>query len=205
MKFVLFCEGHTEKQSLPCFLKKWLDPKLHNPVGIKVVKFCGWQEQHAETPKKVRLHTTDGDVIGVIGLMDLYGPTFYPNHLSTVATRYKWAKDHIEKKVKNPKFRQFFAVHETEAWLLSEPAIFPAPVQSKFPAQVQQPETVNFDLPPAKLLNKLYNETSGRNYKKVTHGKALFERANPDIVYQKCPYFKEMLDEMLKMAKAVKL
>ena len=35
MKFVLFVEGYTEDKALPKFLKRWLDPRLGKPVGIK--------------------------------------------------------------------------------------------------------------------------------------------------------------------------
>ncbi len=44
MKFILFVEGYTEDKVLPQFLKKWLDPRLTQPVGIKTVRFEGWQE-----------------------------------------------------------------------------------------------------------------------------------------------------------------
>jgi hypothetical protein len=38
-------------------------------------------------------------------------------------------------------------------------------------------------------------------YKKVTHGSALFSKLDPNLAYTKCPRLKELLDEMLKMAK----
>lgn len=44
MKFVLFVEGHTEQKAVPSFLKRWLDPKLQQAVGIKSVRFDGWPE-----------------------------------------------------------------------------------------------------------------------------------------------------------------
>jgi hypothetical protein len=76
---------------------------------------------HLEGPDK-------NEVIAVISLLDLYGPTFYPDHLKKSKERYDWAKNDIEGKVNQAKFFQFFAVHEVEAWLLSEPNIFPADV-----------------------------------------------------------------------------
>ena len=39
MKFVLFVEGYTEKYGVPAFLKRFLDPRLSRPVGIKAVTF----------------------------------------------------------------------------------------------------------------------------------------------------------------------
>lgn len=70
MKFVLFCEGWTEKKSLPAFLRRWLDSQLSVRVGIKVVRFDGWQELVKDAPVKAELHLRANDVIAVIGLLD---------------------------------------------------------------------------------------------------------------------------------------
>ena len=39
-----------------------------------------------------------------------------------------------------------------------------------------------------------------RNYKKVTEMRNRLPALDPDKVYQKCPYFREMMDEMLQLA-----
>jgi len=106
----------------------------------------------------------------------------------------------MENEVKQPKFFQFFAVHEIEAWLLSEPDIFPLKVKKAFPGRIKNPETVNFDEPPAKLLERLYPLHVTRSYKKVANGKELFGKLDPDVAYQKCPKLKELLDKMLELA-----
>jgi len=209
MKFVLFVEGHTEKKALPQFLKKWLDLKLEErsiqPVGIKVVRFEGWPQFVKDTPQKARMHLNEpgkNDVIAVIALLDLYGPTFYPATLTDRNDRHDWAKKHMEDQVGDPRFFQFFAVHEVEAWLLSDPGIFPVDVRNAFPAKVDQPETVNFTEPPAKLLERLYPLHTGRSYKKVVNGKELFGKLDPNIAYGKCPKLKVLLDKMLGLAEA---
>lgn len=202
MKFILFVEGDTEA-AIPPFLKRWLDDRLHIKVGIKLVKFEGWPQQWREMPKKAQKYLQGPDkeeIIAVISLMDLYGPQIFPENKTTVAERYEWAKQESEGRIASPKFRQFFAVHETEAWLLSQPDIFPVDIQKSFPAKVQQPEKVNFDEPPAKLLNKLY-KLNNRSYRKVTDGLNLFQKLDPQIAYGQCPYLRQMLDEMLKLAK----
>lgn len=138
MKIVLFVEGHTEKLSLPSFFKRWLDPQLPQPIGIKVVRFEGWRDYYDEIGKKVRLNLsgrTGADVVGAIGLLDLYGPTFYPKEVVGAVDRYAWAKAHIEQKVDHPRFHQHFAVHETEAWLLSDPKILPKEVRTALPGR----------------------------------------------------------------------
>ncbi len=200
MKFLLFCEGETEKKALPMFLKRWLDAHLSKPVGIKPVMFVGWKNLYVEAEKKANLRLRESDVIAVISLLDLYGPTFYPEHITTAADRYAWGKQHMEERVGHAKFHQFFAVHEVEAWLLSEPQLFPNEVRNGFPGRVTSPETVNFDEPPARLLGRLYREKKHRTYKHATHGQELFRRLQPETVRSKCPRFAEMLDEMLRLA-----
>ena len=204
MKFILFVEGHTEDKALPAFLKKWLDPRLESPVGIDTVRFDGWPELFRDTARKARMHLngpSKDKIIAVISLLDLYGPTFYPADLTERDKRYLWAKQMIEDKVKEKNFYQFFAVHEVEAWLLSQPVIFPANIRNAFPDKIAIPETVNFDEPPAKLLDKLYRQHTKRIYKKVVNGKELFGKLDPAVAYEKCPRLRELLDTMLDLAR----
>jgi Domain of unknown function (DUF4276) len=115
--------------------------------------------------------------------------------------RFVWAKNHFEREVGLDKFRLFFAVHEFEAWLLSQPDIFSGEVKSALLNKVARPETVNFTEPPAKLLDRIYMKQTKRNYKKTTYGKQLFAKLDPARAIAKCPYLKAMLDEMLILAK----
>ena len=103
--------------------------------------------------------------------------------------------------MKEKKFFQFFAVHEVEAWLLSQQDIFHASVRNAFPGKIAKPETVNFDEPPAKLLDKLYRQHTKRIYKKVVNGKELFGKLDPAVAYEKCPRLRELLDTMLDLAR----
>ncbi|AKT38479.1 DUF4276 family protein [Chondromyces crocatus] len=203
MKVVLFVEGTTEK-ALPAFFKKWLDPRLPRPIGFKVVRFEGWAEYDREIERKVELNLSGkkaADVVLGLGLLDLYGPTIYPRGLATADERYDWGKAHFEKRVDHPRFRQHFAAHETEAWLLSDPSILPPAVANALPGRCAQPETVNFDEPPAKLLERLYREKLRRGYKKVIDGMNLFAALSPDTAHARCPRFRAMLDEMLAVVK----
>jgi len=208
MKFVLLVEGDTEKETAAEFFKRWLDPQLNQRVGIQVVRFSGYAELARKIETKARMYL-DGpqqaDIIGVIGLLDLYGPDFYPDHLSNAKNRYDWGVEHFQRTVDRTRFRMFFAVHEFEAWLLSQPDIFPRDVKTALPGKVAQPEQVNFSEPPAKLLDRIYKQVTGRNYKKTTYGKQLFAKLDPTVAVGKCPYLKAMLDEVLKLAKAAGL
>jgi hypothetical protein len=203
MKFVLFVEGDTERLCIGEFLKRWLDPQLSERVGIQPVKFTGYANFNKEVVKKANAHLNspkESEIIAVIGLLDLAGPGFYPKHVKTADEKYAWGKKHFEEEVNNERFRMFFAVHEFEAWLLSQPDIFPREVQPAL-KKIPHPERVNFDEPPAKLLKRIYREKLRRNYHKTTHGKLLFKKLDPNIAVSKCPYLKAMLQDMLKMAK----
>lgn len=202
MKFVLFVEGHTEKV-LPPFLSRWLNPQLTQPVGIQAVQFDGAADMIKDMPARAErfLNAPKQDVIAVISLLDLYGlPLAIPASQKTVTERCAWAKVYLEREVSQPKFRQFFAVHETEAWLLSQPGIFPEPMQEEIASRAQHPETVNNQEPPAKLLHKLYQKHYKRDYKKVTGGANLFVALDPIVAYEKCQHLKVMLDDMLLLA-----
>ena len=203
MRFLLFVEGHTEQKALGSFLKRWLDPRLSLPVGITVIRFQGCDQYLGDIHQRAHTSLTgdkSNDIIAVIGLLDLYGLNF-PDKLNSVTERYNWVKENIQKNVNHPKFRQFFLVHELEGLLFSDKNIFPDAISRVFPKKALRPETINFDEPPAKLLGKLYKEHINKDYRKTTTGKALFDKLNPEKAYEKCPYFKLMLDEMLHLAK----
>lgn len=205
MKFVLFVEGHTEK-ALPGFLGRWLNPQLTQAVGVKVVRFDGAADMIKSMLDRAErfLNAPKQDVIAVIGLLDLYGlPLTIAASQKTVTERCARAKVYLERKVGQPKFRQFFAVHETEAWLLSQPGIFSEPMQEEIAIRAQHPETVNNQEPPAELLHRLYQKHYKRDYKKRVDGTNLFDGLDPAAACQKCPHLKLMLEEMLHLARDI--
>ena len=204
MRFVLFVEGHTEKAAIPSLLRRWLDPQLTRRVGITPVRFEGWAHYRSEIAKKVRLHLSGAagkEVIAAIGLLDLYGPAFYPPDKQTVSDRIEWAKKYFEDQVGSPRFAQHFAVHEIEAWLLADPRNLPRDLCDALPGKSKEPETVNFNEPPGKLLERLYREKLKKIYGKVIDGRVLFEKLDPAIAREKCPNLRALLDDMLDRAK----
>jgi len=105
----------------------------------------------------------------------------------------------LERQVGDARFRQHFAVHETEAWLLSDPAIFPPAIRSR--VATDRPESVNFHEPPSKLMVRAYR-ANGRKYKKTIDGPALLQKLDPNRAYERCPHFRALLEDMLSLAKA---
>lgn len=209
MKFVLFVEGQTEDKALKEFLERWLNERLTTRVGIKIVRFEGWPAMVHGIDRKAQRYLDDPrsgtDIIAVLALLDLYGPTFYPADKQTASERYQWGKTYLEGQVGRKNFRQHFAVHEVEAWLLSDPSIFPPEVAEALENKYPLPEQVNFNRTPAKLLEELYSTRLKRSYRKPVDGKKLFEKLDPQRAYDKCPSLKALLDDMQALARLARL
>ena len=199
MKFVIFCEGYTEHMVIPNLFGRWLNPRLKEKVGFKLVRFNGWNQLVDDTPRKAKMYLDQKDSLGVISLLDLFGPTFYPTHITEAEARRQWGMKYMLDRVDHLKYRHHFAVHELEAWLLSQPEKFPPAVQRKLPGKVAQPELINFNEPPAKLLDRLYMEAFKKGYKKVVEGSKLFLSLDPEITYRKCPAFRALVDDLLNL------
>lgn len=196
MKLALHVEGYTER-ALPAFLKRWLDPKLSEAVRIAPINLLGSGSYLSSFANRVTRDLASGRLTAAVGLLDLYGLGLpFPQNLTT-DEKYTWAKAELERRVGDARFRQHFAVHETEAWLLSDPAIFPSGLRSH--VATGNPESVNFREPPSKLLRRIYRK-HGREYKKTVDGPALFQKLAPERVYERCPHFRALLDDMLSLA-----
>ncbi|MFC1782533.1 DUF4276 family protein [Planctomycetota bacterium] len=203
MKFVILVEGHTEEDNLADFISRWINPKIKQPVKFEIDRFAGCTDFDKRAAEKTKDHLSSPqakEIIAVIGLIDLYGPKFYPPDKNTVQQRYEWAVTHFTNEVNQDKFRMFLAVHELEAWLLSQPEIFPPQVAEILKKECRTPEIVNFNEPPFKFLHRIYKEKLNKGYKKTVQGRNLFPKLDPDIAYNKCPYLKAMLDQMLELA-----
>ena len=213
MKFVLFVEGATEATVLPAFLERWLHDqiqyRLKQRVRVDAQPFGSCSALMQNGPKRAKYLLNEpqkaSELIAVISLLDLKGADFpYPKQMKTVDAKCKWARNYMQKQVDSPKFRQHFAVHDLEAWLLSDAGIFPQTVRGAV-AKVKTPESVNSTKPPSKFLAEIYESKSKHSYRKVTDGKELFGKLDPQVAYEKCPYLKLLLDEMLTLAQDAEL
>ncbi len=197
MKLVLFVEGDTES-CLPRFLKLWLDPRLGQEIEIRIVNFRGVGNYLKEFEERARRELRRAQLCGIVGLIDFYRSSLpYPH--DTVEKNYVWAKRELETRVGEPHFRQHFAVHETEAWLLSNPQIFPRDIIDHLP-KTSTPETINFQTPPSHRLQDLYWRKLGKKYKKALHGPSLFRKLDTELASSRCPHLKLLLDDILSLA-----
>ncbi len=61
---------------------------------------------------------------------------------------------------------------------------------------------VNFDRPPKKRLDEIYDHRLKRGYQPRVDGAKLFRLLSPSTVRDKCPLFRAMIDELIVLAKA---
>jgi hypothetical protein len=175
---------------------------------VSPIRFSGVADYCGDIAKKARLQLSAGragEVIAGIGLLDLYGldrVLSFPAGISSPEQRWDWAKRSLEKEVDHPNFRQYFAVHETEAWLLADIGIFPPEVRKDLAAGSRAPEHVNFNNPPARLVMRAYRERLRRRYQKAVDGPNLFRQLDPSRAAAKCPFLKSMLDDVLTLARS---
>jgi hypothetical protein len=202
LTFLLFVEGKTEKKALSEFLRRWINTRLSTKVAIRCVDLKGWPNFRKEGRSGIAAvldAPEHEDVIAGIGLLDLYGPDF-PARMPSGDQRYRWGVEQFQREVNHPKFRMFFAVHETEAWLLSQTDVFPAGIRERLKKHEKRPETVNSTKPPSKRIAEAY-QSKQWTYRKAIDGPGLFSKADPEKAYAACPHLRQMLDTMLDLAK----
>jgi len=207
-RVALFVEGDTERgearrRTLSAFFHRWLDPQLPSAskVGITPVKFQGVSNYLDDLPQKVALYLDDGRANFVFGLIDLYGIPVSRIELSkysTIQEKVEAGRAYIRALVPQEyreRFRQHFAVHEIEAWLLAYPEQWPAEVRSQITKR--PPEQVDFNEPPAKFLKRIL----GGRYKKTTTAMNVFPRVDPQGAINQCPHLKHLVEDMLAVAR----
>lgn len=174
----MFVEGDSERgdarrKTLPVFFHNWLDPQLPSTskVGIQAVKFQGVSNYLDELGKKIELYLDEGRANSVVGLVDLYGLpqdridlTRYSDTKTRIIAARQYIRGLVPERFRRV-FRQHFAVHEVEAWLLAYPGKWPFAVRKQITKR--EPETVNLKEPPAKFLKRIL----GGRYKKTVHAK----------------------------------
>ncbi len=197
-KIILFVEGQTERQILSSFIKRTLDTN----IKISIINFKGSGNFIKEIKRKVWLQIQSpqkDDIIFTFGLLDWHGfKDKLPNNVKNMIEGPEAGSQYIENLVHQDKFKMFFAVYELEAWLLSEPDIFPNKIINELKNRIssKRPEEINFNEPPSKLINQLYIKHLNSNFKKVVNGKLLFEELDKNKVLEQCPYFANMISDI---------
>jgi hypothetical protein len=87
-----------------------------------------------------------------------------------------------------------------EAWLLSQPDIFPAETRKDVQALSAKPEEVDLGQPPKRRLREIFEHRLKRGYQPRIDGAKLFRKLDPQELRNKCPLFRAMVDELAALA-----
>lgn len=182
-RIALLVEGETE-QYVKLFLHRWLNRQLpmDRRIGLRVVRCHGVGNYLRELAQRVNLAISRDRADFVFGLVDLYGLPIDMSRCSTIEEKVSLARQIISGRINKPQrkfFRQHFAVHEIEAWLLAYPDQWPQAIRDQ--VRARPPEQVNFDKPPSKLLGELLG-----GYKKIVHAKRIFSSVDAQTAIDVC-------------------
>ncbi len=203
-RIALFVEGETEL-ALPPFFHRWLDPQLPaaGKVGITPVKFQGIANYLDDVAAKTEMYLDQRRANVIVGVVDLYGLPSTRINLSTHTTlkdKVVAARAYVRQLIPTrlqPYFRQHFAVHETEAWLLAYPDEWPPAIRG--PITERPPEEMNFHEPPSKLLTRLL----GGEYKKIVRARNILGRVDAQVAITACPFLGLLAEDLLGLARAL--
>lgn len=199
-KIVLYCEGHTEEDVLKPLLNQYLKELREVQCALEIDNLKGVGQIKREIGDATRRDLTQSGVIAVFALVDLYGSGF-----DTVAK----VKAELRRRVP-PEYRDRFhphlAVHEIEAWIFAVPQVLNewlGTTIKPFP----NPETINTQNPPAKLLEELTRRhkqsrvPTKRSMAQRLFAKISSQEAYVNEIYSKCKHFKAFVDDLRQTAR----
>jgi hypothetical protein len=208
VRVVVYCEGDTEELILKPLLAPYRERLAGCGYGLDVHIFNGAPELKRKIGAATRAALQHG-VERVFGLIDLYGaPIVWPRNVlqsdDPLAARCEYAREQMRSWVPSDirdRFHPHLAVHELEAWLLADSQALSDEMGRKV-GPWPRPEEVDFDKPPAALLNELFHtRPNKKRYDKKVDGRMLFGKVNVDTVYQMCPNFRAFVDDLLALCK----
>ncbi len=191
----VLCEGKTEEG---------LRPLLESAVGVKG---CGLHIKAYDGVTKLlgKLDTTVREEIGsgaktVFCLVDYYNfPLPEKQRTLSLDRRVTAIQRFVMEKLDaahRSALRCYVVLHEVEAWILADEKAVAQRLRTKTLPAWQHPETINDMNPPAKELEKLFRTKLKKPYDKYKDGGDLLKRVDWQKVYDKCPTFKKLVDDL---------
>jgi hypothetical protein len=200
MRFVFIVEGKTEMVSLQQFFERFLLGRGISGIRVDFRNRKTASAVFREAPQFAcdLIGAPDSaDIVAVYSLMDLFNAGIFPRKGMNVEERCDWATSDMHARYSDPRYRHFFAVFETEAWLLSDPDCFTDAMRNDLKSLKARPETVNDISGPADRIGDSYLKRHNRKYIKPEQGRTFFQKLDPEKAYQSCPTLRLLLDDML--------
>ncbi|MCH9852511.1 MAG: DUF4276 family protein [Alphaproteobacteria bacterium] len=180
-RLAIIVEGYTEYYFVENILKKHL-PKLN----ITAINLCGGGISFKSVlgDAKILLHNYDY----VTTLVDYY-QFRKPEHMQTIDD----IENGLEQAISNKKFIPYLQKHEFEALVFSDIARIQDNLGENSQLQKirQQPEEINHNEPPSKLLMRIFPD-----YNKTSDGITILKATSWNTIRQECPRFNEWITKL---------
>ncbi len=194
MKVVVLCEGKTEA-ALRTALAGFVNRHATDARGGIATKPVPGKLAGQKFRTQVRLNCAQSDVLGVIGLTDVYG----------VFESGAQAKQALQETIAGignaEKFRPHVAQFELEAWLMPFWDEIAATLRVKVKKPGGRPEEIDKQKPPSRHLKELFRRAK-KDYDKVRYASKWLTADRLEIAAQSCPELKAFLNALLELAGA---
>jgi hypothetical protein len=202
-RIVILCEGDTEESAIKYFVWRQWQKDGFGEIGLSTVNL---KAQFEKISRYAQNNAKKDEVLAVFTLIDLYGMDRVRHRkddgLSHKVVRVqKWLRKGLSAKTRQ-KFRPHLSVHEVEAWLLADGLCLAKRLNDQTIQPDPYAETRNFENPPSRRLQTLFQKTRSKSYLKIQDNTVLFQDADFATVYASCPYFKAFYDELKAVAEA---
>jgi hypothetical protein len=194
MRIVILCEGKSEV-ALGGALKPFLDEHCETmgqpKVRLEIKPFEGTPNCR-ELKSRLERHASDPEVLGVIGLVDVY-PLF-----KSAGAAKAFLNGCVKDSPSAGKFHAHAAQMELEAWLLP----FWTEIARRLNVQARPPgaapEQVNDEKPPSHHLKELYRRAK-QKYEKPVDAAKILKRHRIEAAADKCPELRSLLDTLTRL------
>lgn len=197
MKIKVLCEGQTE-EGLRALLAKAIDIRK---CGIHIKSYDGVTRLLHKLDSRVKEELASGAEV-VFCLVD-YHHFPLPEEARALPSdqRVVAIQNHVIEwldKSRRHALRCFVVLHEVEAWILADDQAVAQRLKFKNLPAWPEPEKVNDTNPPARVLEQLFRTRSPlkKRYVKVKDGVDLLRKIDFQKVYDKCPVFRKLIDEL---------
>jgi len=199
VKVKLLCEGQTE-EGLRALLSKAVAIRK---CGIHIRAYEGIAQLLRKLDSRVKEELRSGAEV-VFCLVDYHHfPLPGEQKLLPLEQRVAAIRDDVIEQIHESRrgaLRCHIVLHEVEAWIIADEQAVAQRLKIKNLAAWPQPETINDINPPAKVLEQLFR-TRGplkKRYIKAKDGVDLLGKVDWQTVYDKCPTFRKLVDDLRK-------
>jgi hypothetical protein len=197
VKIKVLCEGQTE-EGLRALLSKAVDIRK---CGIHIRTYEGVAQLLRKLDGRIREELRSGAEV-VFCLVDYHHfPLSDEQKFLPLEQRVAAIQGYIAEQIhesRRESVRCHIVVHEVEAWIIADEQAVAQRLKINNLAAWAQPETINDMNPPAKVLEQLFRTRSPlkKRYIKAKDGVDLLRKVDCQKVYDKCPTFKKLVDDL---------